>query len=147
MTRQSWDRLRVILAVLGLLVAGYLTLLHYDTSVPLACSDTGVVDCAAVLSSPYAMLLGLPVALWGVGWFTVALGLGLGALARARGPEPPALRWAGLLWSVVGGLFVAYLVSSELMIGKMCLWCTGVHVLVLAILVILVLSDPTRLEA
>jgi uncharacterized membrane protein len=130
-------RVRVVLTVIGLAIAGYLTLLHYVTSVPLVCGRGTLVDCETVLHSPSAMVLGMPVALWGLLWFAVALALALLATRRRGDPEPPLLWAAGFAWALIGTLAVLWLVYQEIgVIGKICAWCTAVHVLVLALLVV-----------
>lgn len=143
MTLRGYDRLRVVLTVAGLLIAGYLTVLHYDTDVPLICSGGAFVNCEQVLTSASAFLFGIPVAVWGLAWFAVALAL---ALRSAHGPAEPAwLRAAQFGWVLAGTANVLWLVYQELgVIGKICAWCTAIHVLVLALLVIQVLSDPLR---
>jgi uncharacterized membrane protein len=129
--------LRPALAIVGLVISVYLTLLHYVTSVPLYCSNSGAVNCEQVLTSPQSVVLGLPVAAWGLAWFIVAVWLlwgGGGAGWRAQ---------AANLWTVVGAITVVYLVYTELIvIGKICLWCTSIHVIVLAIFVLQTLAAP-----
>ncbi len=127
-----------LLTVTGLLVAGYLTLLHYDTRVPLACGKAGIVDCARVLSSPASVVAGLPVALWGLLYFAAALVL------RVLAHRQPA-RFASVIavMNLAGALAVVFLVYTELyVVGSICLWCTGIHVIVLSIFVIEALDRP-----
>lgn len=52
----------LILAFLGFIVATYLTILHYQNALP-PCSLTS--NCEAVLTSQYASLFGIPIALFG----------------------------------------------------------------------------------
>ncbi|MCG6955672.1 MAG: vitamin K epoxide reductase family protein [Gemmatimonadetes bacterium] len=138
-------RARVALTAVGLAIAVYLTLLHYVTGVPLVCGRGALVDCETVLQSPSAVVLGLPVALWGLLWFAVALVL---ALLSARGggdPEPPRLWGIGFTWTLIGTVAVLRLVYQEIgVIGKICAWCTAVHVLVLALLVVQVQAHRPR---
>ncbi|HUX33122.1 MAG TPA: vitamin K epoxide reductase family protein [Gemmatimonadaceae bacterium] len=147
MSLRGYDRLRMTLTVAGLLIAGYLTLLHYDTDVPLVCSGGAFVNCEQVLTSASAYLLGVPVAVWGLAWFAVAFVLArLSSRARAGG-EPAWLRAAGFGWVLAGTANVLWLVYQELgVIGKICAWCTAIHVVVLALLVIQVMSDPLRVR-
>ena len=145
MRRRTSDRVRLALTLLGLLIAGYLTLLHYDSSVPLVCSGGSLVNCETVLTSPSAFAFGVPVAVWGLLWFVVALGLALPPVRAGAGGQSPALRAAGLGWTLIGTCAVLWLVYQELgVIGRICAWCTAIHVLVLALLVIQVLSEPER---
>ena len=147
MSLRSYDRLRVALSAAGLLIAAYLTLLHYDSAVPLVCSGGSLVNCEQVLTSASAVVFGVPVAVYGVAWFAVALALAAASL-RAAGAESHGLRVGGLAWTLVATAVVLWLVYQELgVIGKLCAWCTAVHVLVLALLVVQVLSDPLRSRA
>jgi uncharacterized membrane protein len=142
MTLRSYGRLRIALTVIGLAIAAYLTLLHYVSSVPLACGSGSVINCETVLSSPASMVLGVPVAVWGLLWFAVAFVLALMWARASGGGEPPHLRAAGLAWTLVGTATVLWLVYQEIAeIGRICIWCTAIHVLVLALLVIEVRAD------
>ncbi|MDE3053201.1 MAG: vitamin K epoxide reductase family protein [Gemmatimonadota bacterium] len=145
MTLRGYDRWRVGLTGLGVLVSGYLTLLHYDRNVPLVCSSGSLVNCEQVLTSPSSMVLGVPVAAFGLGWFLVALALAWASLRPRAAMEPPGLRATALAWTAAGIASVLWLIYEELgVVGKVCLWCTVVHLLVLALLVLQVLSDPLR---
>ena len=145
MTRRGYDRWRAALAVLGVLVSGYLTLLHYDRQVPLVCSSGSLVNCEQVLTSPSSMVLGVPVAAFGLVWFVVAIVLVWGSLRPRVGPEPPGLRALSLGWTAIGTASVLWLIYEELgVVGKVCAWCTAIHLIVLALLVLQVLSDPLR---
>lgn len=145
MTLRSYDRLRLLLTVAGLLIAGYLTLLHYDTNVPLVCSGGALVNCQQVLTSPSAFVMGIPVAVLGLGWFVVALALAVLSARARNGGERAWLRTGGLFWVLAGTATVFWLVYQELgVVGKICAWCTAVHVIVLALLVVQVKSDPLR---
>ncbi len=151
MRLRTYDLLRLGLVVAGLAVSGYLTLLHYDSDVPLVCAHGSFVNCASVLTSPSAMVLGIPVALAGVAWFAGALALALLSLraaipgVRGQGGESPWLRSGALAWTLIGVASVLWLVYQELgVVGRICVWCTVVHAIVLAMLVLQVLSDPLR---
>ncbi len=145
MRLRSYDRLLVMLSAVGLAIAGYLTLLHYDSSVPLVCSGGSLVNCEQVLTTASSVVFGVPVAAWGLLWFAVSLALAI-LSSRSRGHvESPAWRSASLAWASIGTLSVFWLVYQELgVIGRICAWCTAVHVLVLALLVIQVSSAPIR---
>ena len=122
---------RVVLCAAGLLVSVYLTALHYNTHVPLVCSSAGIVNCESVLTSPQSSWFDLPVALFGVLWFLVMGGL---VAAASRSAASPRIDDACLTWSLVGTAAVAYLVYSELgIVGRICIWCTAVHLIVVAL--------------
>ena len=125
----------MLLALAGLAVAGYLTVEHYTASATLACPETGVVNCQKVTTSAQSTVVGVPVALLGLVFF----GLMLAACVPAAWRYPhPALRYGRLGFAVVGVGFVVYLVYAELFIlDAICLWCTGVHVLTVAIFAVI----------
>lgn len=145
MNARPYARLRVALSAIGLAIAGYLTLLHYDSDVPLVCAGGSVVNCEAVLTSASSVVLGVPVAVYGLLWFAAALVL---AVLSARGrdaPPPPALRAPRVAWALVGTMSVLWLIYQEIgVVGKICAWCTAVHVVVLALLVIEVRAWETE---
>ncbi|MHB1500589.1 MAG: vitamin K epoxide reductase family protein [Candidatus Dormibacteria bacterium] len=121
-------------ATLGFGVAVYLTAVHY-AHVPLACSDTGLVNCAKVVTSPFSVVPGtnLPITVPGMGFFLVSFGL---ALAQLRRPFQYGLRQAHFGWACLGLLTVFYLVFVELVeLHNICLWCTSVHILILLTLI------------
>ena len=53
------------LSLVGLALATYLTITHFDPRV-LACSGHGLVNCGAVTTSPQSAFLGIPVAFLGL---------------------------------------------------------------------------------
>ena len=79
-----------ILALYGLGASIYLTIAHYDTSVTLACSDKGLINCQAVTTSAESIVFGIfPVAVLGLAFyvFMVAVNSPWGwRMKLARGP-------------------------------------------------------------
>lgn len=125
------------MAVAGLGISIYLTVIHYQGVPPGLCPTTGVIDCAAVTSSIYSVLPGpgnIPITIPGIIWFLASGGMALVALMaiwRNR-REPSRLRLAHLLWGVLGMVFVLYLVYAEIVVlHKLCEWCTVIHLFTL----------------
>lgn len=122
-----------MLAIVGSLITGYLTLLHYNTQVPLTCvAQGGLINCADVLHSAQSMVAGIPVATWGLGWFLIMVLLLLLAL-RAEWHD----RLQSLLtgWNTAGALVVVYLVYVEFdILHAICFWCSVLHLIILALL-------------
>src|SRR5690349_16906221 len=85
--RPAWlAPLSIVISLVGLAVSVYLTFEHFTANATLACSIGGVIDCAKVTTSAWSTFLGVPVALLGVVFFVVALGLCLPRVWRR--PEP-----------------------------------------------------------
>jgi len=126
-----------VLSLLALGVSVWLTITHYDTSVNLACPNTGIVNCAKVTTSSQSMVFGIfPVAVLGLAFyvFMAAINSPLGwRLARRE------VKWLRLASVIVGMGFVLYLIYAEVIqIGNICLWCTSVHVATFLIFTLLV---------
>ena len=143
---QRWvPPVSLVLSVLGLAVSVYLTIEHYSSSTTLACPDTGALNCLKVTTSEQSAILGIPVAVLGLVYFVVMLGLSL----LWRSPRRD-IRLGRLAFAAVGVLFVAWLVFAELFVlDAICLWCTAVHVLAIGVFAVTALgtayADPADL--
>jgi uncharacterized membrane protein len=130
------SRSQVFLLILSLVGAGiaiYLTFVHYENA-PLVCSESGLINCAHVLSSSYAVVPGtsLPITIPGLGWCLVSFVLAIFGLYAGAGPQQRRIYVAQFAWSLLGLLSVLYLVYVEIVrLRTICAWCTGFHVLVL----------------
>ena len=130
--------LLLVFAFVGVGIALYLTTVHY-AQVPLLCSAQGLVNCERVTSSSYSVIPGttLPITLPGLAWFI------LSALLAVLGirSDQRWIRQTQLAWSILGMLTVLYLVYVEIVIlHTLCLWCTGVHLLVFGSLLVLIVE-------
>lgn len=124
----------LVLAVAGLLVSAYLTYEHYTSSTSLACPETSTVNCAKVTTSHWSTFAGLPVALLGLLFYVVMVAL---MTPNQRFPRD-AVRRTRLVVAAVGVCFAVYLVWAELFrVNAICLWCTGVHVITVALFAVL----------
>lgn len=63
------------LSLVAVAIASYLTVTHYSDPAALACPDTGVVNCTLVTTSSWSVFLGVPVAVIGLAWSLVMVGL------------------------------------------------------------------------
>jgi len=107
----------IVLAVIGLCLAGYLTYLHYSGTTP-PCSIKGN-PCSQVQKSRYSELVGIPVALIGlIGYIAI-----LGSLLA---PEGERAKFVTTALTVGGFGFSAYLTYRELFtLNKICEWCVS----------------------
>ncbi len=122
----------LVLAVLGIADAIYLTLAHYDSQVTLVCSDSGFVNCGRVITSIYSYVPGtaLPISLPGLGWCLVLAALAIAGIWL--GDERRWLRIAQFVWTLLGMCTVFYLVYVEfILLRNLCAWCTVLHGLIL----------------
>jgi uncharacterized membrane protein len=106
----------LVLVVIGLGVASYLTYVHYAGIKP-AC--TAGESCTKVQTSVYAKLAGVPVALIGLlGYVAI--------LASLLTPQTETTRLATMAFTLVGFGFSAYLTYRELFsIHAICEWCAS----------------------
>jgi uncharacterized membrane protein len=119
----------LVLALGGLAVAAYLLGVRLLGAAP-ACGP--IAGCDTVAESPYAVVFGIPVAAWGMGFSALLV---LAALAWWRLADRRALLAAYGL-GLLGTLGVAYLTYLELfVIHAICVWCVTYAVLVVASLV------------
>ncbi len=122
------------LACVGLGLSAYLTAAHYTTAATLACPEHGTVDCAKVTTSSYAVQHGVPLAVLGLAFFAVTLALQLPA---AWASPARAVRGARLAVATAGAAAVVWLLWVELFrLDAICLYCTGVHIVAVALFVL-----------
>jgi uncharacterized membrane protein len=135
--------LLLLLSLLGMGISIYLTFVHYENA-PLVCSDSGLVNCARVLSSSYADVPGtsVPITLPGLAWCAVGAVLAIAGLYAGLGGR--RLRVMQFAWSFLGMLTVLYLVYVEIVrLHTICAWCTAFHALIL----LMFLLSLVRLQA
>jgi uncharacterized membrane protein len=125
-TDRTLHRALVVLALVGLGIASYLTYVHYEGLSPICAVGHG---CEKVQASRYAKVGGVPVPLIGlVGYVAILLSL------FVRG-EVARLATAGM--AIGGFAFSVYLTSLELFqIHAICQWCVGSAIVMTAIAVL-----------
>jgi len=117
MTRRM---LTALVALVGVFVATYLAFYKAGLIGSLAC---GTGSCETVQQSPWAKFLGLPVAVWGVGYYLAVFALAFaGTLERfADDRRLPLALFLVTLWGVI---FSGYLTYLELfVIRAICRYC------------------------
>ncbi len=119
----------MLLAILGVAIATYLTIIHYDRGA-LVC---GLGDCQTVQNSKYAEIVGIPVALLGLGMYLSVVGLGV--LRRLRPERLPLLTMTAFTLVLAGAFYAAYLTYLEVaVIHAICEWCVTSALLTVGIL-------------
>jgi uncharacterized membrane protein len=105
----------IVVAVVGLGIATYLTIVHYAGGEPVCAIAHG---CATVQKSDYAMLAGIPVALLGV--------FGYLAILASLVFDDESARTTTAFLSILGLGFSGWLTYVEVgELNAICIWCVG----------------------
>ena len=124
-------RVMLVLSIIGLGIAIYLTYVHYSGIQPV-CTAGG--SCIKVQTSQWSKLVGVPVALIGlIGYVAI--------VASLLAPDGEETQLATLGLTLIGFGFSAYLTYRELFsIHAVCEWCAASAV----ILTLLLIGSVTR---
>ncbi len=139
-------RLILVLVLIGLAGSVYLTQLDLrimrsgGEAVDSFCSFGARFDCVEVASSKYSLVLGIPIALYGIEFFVVALGL---LLLGRRSETWPSY----LFWMTAASLPVIAVLGylSLVVIDSVCVVCLLVHTCNLTAFVTLLIAHRGRL--
>lgn len=126
-----------LLAVVGICIALYLTLYKVGVIGVLSCS---IGSCETVNTSKWSMLMGIPIAAWGLAAYVALLLLAMIGSGESREESVPIARMLVALagWSV---LFSAWLTYLELfVIHAICIWCVTSALLWVVILAVCVVD-------
>lgn len=132
--RRSWWVLALVAAAVGAVLTSIQLLEKIakakDPDVVLACDVNGVLSCSEVLDAWQSRVLGVPNALVGLVIFMVFFA----AAALALLGSELSRRALAVLWglAVFFALFATwFMVQTALVIGALCIWCTGITTAVL----------------
>jgi uncharacterized membrane protein len=122
-------------ALVGLTDSAYLAYLSFNPPTSCPIGEFSIFSCNEVIYSQYAHVYGISVALLGLGWFVIALGLVVVAWRNAR------LMRGVVAWSLLGAVGVVGFVYMEIfLLRSICPLCTIAHIAGLAILAFSVAS-------
>ncbi|WP_339137793.1 MAG: vitamin K epoxide reductase family protein [Candidatus Electrothrix sp. GW3-4] len=127
----------LILAAIGIAASAYLALSHYrnytDIGYSSFCAISKSINCDTVSQSPWSILLGLPVALWGVLGYTLFFLLSLPAQVNTEERRGlwDLLFLIALLFSLID-LFFGYITAVK--IQSYCIVCLFTYVVSFALL-------------
>jgi len=134
-TSPTRHRVALVIALVGAAVSGLALFVHEriaaDASYTSFCNVGGIINCDLVLGSRYAVLLGVPVAAWGLAAFLAGAVLALpGALGGRRGGLADLLL-LGVVSASVG--FAIVLVGVMVgALGHLCLLCLTMDATIVA---------------
>jgi len=111
-----------ILAFLGFLDATYLTLLHYKNAIP-PCTIHG---CEVVLTSKFSTIFGIPIALFGAGFYLSVLAL-LGIWLQIKKSSILSLLTILTLLGLMVGIFLVFL--QAFILNAFCQYCVASEVI------------------
>lgn len=114
-------------SILGILISTYL-LLYHTAGVQLICPTTGIINCGTLLSSSYAFLYGIPIEVFGMLFFVLEIIL----VHLHKKLNKDIL----VIYNAVGIGVIMYLIYGEYTIGKICLYCTAIHILVVTLFIL-----------
>ena len=117
------DKIKVLLCVLlvaGLADAAYLTMVHYQQA-KLYCPEGSLINCEQVVTSSLSTVGGIPISIGGIVWCLVLL---LFVLFNKDGVVRN-------IWLIFGLGAVLYSISGQIVIGKICVFCTLLDAIIL----------------
>lgn len=117
---QNIKNSRIVLSVIGIGIAMYLTYTKL-TSTPIFCKYG---ECDIVQNSEYSLIFGIPVAIFGIGFYITAAYLAWFKSENPQSKNQKYLDYAHTAWLTWGVLFSIYLTYLELYVIKaICMWC------------------------
>ncbi|MEM3227427.1 MAG: vitamin K epoxide reductase family protein [Candidatus Micrarchaeaceae archaeon] len=118
--------LKLVFAILliGLAVSAYLVYVSFNENA-LFCPNTGLINCATVLSSSFSRIFGVPLSFYAFAWFSIAIAVTLKFRSHLK------------LWSALGMAGLAYSVAAMAELGKICIYCSILDIILLLNFVIL----------
>lgn len=120
----------IVLALIGIGIASYLTYVHYD-DVQVLCTGGG--GCEKVQKSEYSKFIGIPVALMGLlGYIAILIAL------IPRGEVPALIAAAIALGGFGFSMYLQY--RSFVTLDAHCVWCMGSA----AVMTLLAIVTTTR---
>lgn len=123
----------LILSLLGVGVAGYLTYVHFNEAA-LVCSVGG---CRTVQESTYSTIGPVPIAMLGLGMFVVVGALALARIVRSSLISDENANLAVWTITLTALLYYAYLTYVEIFVLEaICQWCVVSAVITVGIFVV-----------
>ena len=113
--------LLIVLAFVGIADSAYLAQSAY-TGTALTCNIGGLDGCNTVAQSAYSHLFGIPVAVYGVIFYSLMFVLGAVALAQ---PGLHARRGLFVLGVIGAVASVAFIFVQAVLIEALCIYCLG----------------------
>ncbi|OGI00328.1 MAG: hypothetical protein A2Y25_01720 [Candidatus Melainabacteria bacterium GWF2_37_15] len=126
--------LLLMIAVIGLVISIELCVVYFNVnftqdSSPSFCSINEVIDCDAVSETPYSRFLGVPLSVWGLGFYTFILFILLFSFHKfdlfKEFKHPKSYVFALSTLSVIVSIIMAFI--SSFVIQKICILCHALY--------------------
>lgn len=91
-----------------------------------------MIDCAAVLTSRFSRLLGVPISVYAGAWFVIAFILEYAKKRAAR------------FWALLGIAGVVYSVIAMTILGRICIYCSSLDAIILAYVAIVLWGSNAK---
>src|SRR3989304_38300 len=136
-TGEMLGKILLVLAIAGIIVSAWLTWHHYGVNYLSGAGDwcdvNALFNCDVIAQSAHSQILGIPVAVIGLLWFSAVLAFPL--FVKVLGQKKATLALMG--WSILGTIGIGLFVYIEIFAIKViCLGCTLAHIIGLAILAV-----------
>lgn len=130
----------LLFAVAGIAVAvviqGIHSELEADPTYVSFCNVNDTVACEPVLTSPYAKLFGVSVAIWAIGFYALVLLAAVAAFVARRAADRRKAAEALFGLAALGTLFSLYLAAVALFVlDYVCMMCGGLYVVSIGLFV------------
>jgi len=130
----------LLLAFCGLADSIYLAQ-HQVTGAPLICNVQNFTDCNIVANSPYAYLFGIPLAQYGVLFYSILFVLAALELVLFDRILRRFIQGAAII-GLLGSLY--FEAVQVFLIGALCIYCLASAIISLAIFIFATLIEPMR---
>jgi uncharacterized membrane protein/protein-disulfide isomerase len=131
---RRWLIALVALSVVGLGVAAYLSVLHWQVYNQPGhvsfCAISEGMNCDTVALSSYSVVFGVPVSTWGILFYLLLITLGAWGLAAGRKPFPWGL--VTLLCAGALGTAIFLFMVTHFVIRAVCIMCVSLYVISMA---------------
>ncbi len=124
----------IIITIIGLIISVELCIVYYNANfnakaVPSFCSINEVIDCDSVSQTDFSRLLGVPLSLWGLGFYAFILFILVFPFQRFKLFEkfrhPKSYVFSLVTVAVVVSIVLAYI--SSFVIQKICILCHALY--------------------
>lgn len=118
----------LIVATIGIGVAGYLAWVGLTSSKIAGCSGGSLFDCNHVTTTKWSTVMGIPVGVPALGLYAVMIGCLAYLVGKPSDATPVAIKWTLVTSAAIAGLAAVWFISLQLFVVKhLCSYCLVTH--------------------